>query len=138
MLLLTDVYCLLNRARGTQLISPPDCLAAAVLLAQVDTPLRLQEFDSGVKAIVAHGAAEQVALRIRNELLEEQRRRKEDMPINAYDTHGDAASMSPLALAHRWHISIILAKTYLLLAEEREVLCRDESTQGLTFYINQF
>lgn len=32
---LTDVYCLLNRARGTELVSPDDLLAAARLMEQV-------------------------------------------------------------------------------------------------------
>jgi ESCRT-II complex subunit VPS36 len=136
MILLTDAYCLINRARGTQLISPQDCLTAASLLRNLATPLRLQEFSSGVKVIVADGAVEQVAQRIRQELETEadQRRRAS----NTWHPLSDAPSLSPLELSDRWHISIILAKQYLCVAEQQQILCRDESIHGLTFFINQF
>mmetsp|Transcript_9306 Transcript_9306/g.25102 ORF Transcript_9306/g.25102 Transcript_9306/m.25102 type:complete len:228 (-) Transcript_9306:348-1031(-) len=48
---LTDVYCLFNRARGTELVSPDDLLAAAQLFQRVGLPLRLRTFPSGFTAI---------------------------------------------------------------------------------------
>lgn len=35
---LTDVYCLFNRARGTELVSPEDLLAAVKMLEKVRRP----------------------------------------------------------------------------------------------------
>ena len=45
---LTDVYCLFNRARGTELVSPDDLLNACQLFDQFDSRMKLRRFDSGV------------------------------------------------------------------------------------------
>ncbi|KAJ6690684.1 hypothetical protein OIU85_006889 [Salix viminalis] len=54
MINLIDVYCLFNRARGTELISPEDLLQACslwekfdVIVLCVDSPVMLRKFDSG-------------------------------------------------------------------------------------------
>lgn len=52
---LADVYCLFNRARGTELISPEDLYRACVLLETLGLPLRLRKFDSGVMVIQPEG-----------------------------------------------------------------------------------
>jgi ESCRT-II complex subunit VPS36 len=140
MLLLTDVYCLVNRARGTQLISPLDCVNACQLFPQLATPLRLREFpDTGVKVLCADQQTEgQIVQRIRQMLQEEVRHlSKQYAPGTAAFLH-HSPSVSPLQLSNRWHISIVLAKQYLFLAEQSAVVCRDESIHGLTFYINLF
>ncbi|EMS51202.1 hypothetical protein TRIUR3_25664 [Triticum urartu] len=51
MMALVDVYCLFNRARGTELISPEDLLQACSLWEKFDVPVMLRKFDSGVKVI---------------------------------------------------------------------------------------
>jgi ESCRT-II complex subunit VPS36 len=48
-LTLTDAYCLYNRARGTDLISPEDLLQAATMLRPLRLGLHLDSFPSGVK-----------------------------------------------------------------------------------------
>lgn len=48
-LTLTDAYCLYNRARGTDLVSPEDLLQAATLLRPLRLGLHLDMFPSGVK-----------------------------------------------------------------------------------------
>lgn len=137
MMLLTDAYCRINRARGTQLISPHDCLTAAGLLQKLNAPLRLQELSSGVKVIVADGAVEEVTGRLRRELEESSSSLAVSMG-GGYDSLRDAPTLSPLQVSERWHISIILAKQYLCIAEQQAILCRDESVHGLTFMLNQF
>jgi ESCRT-II complex subunit VPS36 len=129
MILLTDVYCLVNRARGTQLISPLDCLTACRQFATLPTALRLKEFQTGVKAIVADAHTEEsIAKRIQLLLQGEEQL----LHSPSY------ASISPLRLSSLWHISILLAKQYLCVAEQFSVLCRDEAVQGLNFYLNHF
>lgn len=50
---LIDLYCLYNRARGTQLISPDDLLRACQLFASLGLKeLKLEKFPSGVLALV--------------------------------------------------------------------------------------
>eukprot|EP01121_Diplochlamys_sp_Union-15-3_P019487 TRINITY_DN7361_c0_g2_i1.p1 TRINITY_DN7361_c0_g2~~TRINITY_DN7361_c0_g2_i1.p1 ORF type:complete len:143 (+),score=14.16 TRINITY_DN7361_c0_g2_i1:94-522(+) len=51
MVTLTDVYCLYNRARGTDLISPEDLYKACSMFDSLKLPLHLRKFESGVLAI---------------------------------------------------------------------------------------
>lgn len=51
MMSLTDVYCRINRARGLELLSPEDLLNASRLMESLSLPLKLYEFDSGVKVL---------------------------------------------------------------------------------------
>lgn len=48
---LADVYCLFNRARGTELISPDDLLQAASLFTKWNASMHLRQFSSGVSVI---------------------------------------------------------------------------------------
>lgn len=48
MLTLQDVYCIYNRARGTDLISPMDLMKACKLFQPLGLPLRIRVFESGV------------------------------------------------------------------------------------------
>jgi ESCRT-II complex subunit VPS36 len=48
---MVDAYCLFNRARGTELISPEDLLQACTIWQTLDVPVRLRKFDSGVMVI---------------------------------------------------------------------------------------
>jgi len=48
---LTDVYCRVNRARGLELLSPEDLIQACHMLEKLNLPIRLREFDSGVKVL---------------------------------------------------------------------------------------
>jgi ESCRT-II complex subunit VPS36 len=51
MMQLPDVYCLFNRARGTELISPDDLLAAVKLFPSIGVALAFQQFPSGVLVV---------------------------------------------------------------------------------------
>lgn len=46
-----DVYCLFNRARGTELVSPDDLLAAIKLFPQIRVPFSLRQFGNGVLVV---------------------------------------------------------------------------------------
>ena len=48
---LADVYCLFNRARGTELISPDDLLQAVSLFGSTGAPMHLRTFSSGVLVV---------------------------------------------------------------------------------------
>ena len=51
MMPLPDVYCLFNRARGAELISPDDLLTAAKLLSATAARLTFRQFASGVLVV---------------------------------------------------------------------------------------
>jgi len=50
-LALVDVYCMYNRARGTDLISPEDLIIACEKLNMISDKVILRTFSSGLKAL---------------------------------------------------------------------------------------
>ncbi|KAJ8645580.1 hypothetical protein MRB53_007328 [Persea americana] len=124
MIALIDVYCLFNRARGTELISPEDLLQACALWEKFDVPVMLRKFDSGVMVIQnkAH-SDEEVFARLKTLVLKPDALRKGISPSDAAMTLGIAPA---------------LAKEHLLTAESKGLLCRDISPEGFRFYINLF
>lgn len=124
MINLIDVYCVFNRARGTELISPEDLLQACSLWKNVDVPVMLRLFDSGVMVIQNKSYNdEQVLSRIKSLALKPEALRS---GISA----SDAAIMLGIAPA--------MAKEHLLTAEIKGLLCRDVSPDGFRFYVNLF
>ena len=51
MMALPDMYCLFNRARGAELISPDDLLSAAKLFPAIGARLSFRQFPSGVLVV---------------------------------------------------------------------------------------
>ena len=45
---LTDAYCRVNRARGLELLSPEDFLQACRLMKDLNLPIKLRRYESGV------------------------------------------------------------------------------------------
>ncbi|XP_065868691.1 vacuolar protein sorting-associated protein 36 isoform X2 [Euphorbia lathyris] len=124
MMNLIDVYCLFNRARGTELISPDDLLQACTLWEKFDVPVMLRKFDSGVMVIQNKSHSdEEVFARIKTLVT------KPDA-LQAGITAGDAAMTLGIAPA--------MAKEHLLNAESKGILCRDISVDGFRFYVNIF
>lgn len=124
MMALVDVYCLFNRARGTELISPEDLLQACSLWEKFDVPVMLRKFDSGVKVIQTKTHSDdEVFARISSLAQKPDALQKGISPSDAAFTLGIAPA---------------LAKEHLLNAENKGLLCRDVSPDGFRFYINLF
>ncbi|KAK1667677.1 hypothetical protein QYE76_055836 [Lolium multiflorum] len=124
MMALVDVYCLFNRARGTELISPEDLLQACSLWDKFDVPVMLRKFDSGVKVIQTKTHSDdEVFARISSLAQKPDALKKGISPTDAAFTLGIAPA---------------LAKEHLLNAENKGLLCRDVSPDGFRFYINLF
>lgn len=124
MINLIDVYCLFNRARGTELISPEDLLQACSLWEKFDVPVMLRKFDSGVMVIQNKSHSdEEVFARIRTLVTNPDALRT-----------GISASDAAITLG----IAPAMAKEHLLTAESKGLLCRDISPDGFRFYINLF
>ena len=104
---------------GTELISPDDLLKAAALCGPSNLGLSLREFESGVKVVQLSDYSEDNTCEKIVELLQIE--------------PGSASS-----LAAKLDISIVVAKEFLLMAERRGRICRDESYRGLHFYLNCF
>ncbi|XP_043360391.1 vacuolar protein-sorting-associated protein 36 isoform X2 [Dermochelys coriacea] len=111
---LTEVYCLVNRARGLELLSPEDLVNACKMLVALKLPL------SGVMVI------------------ELQSHNEEEMVASALETVSEKGSLTAEEFAKLVGMSVLLAKERLLLAEKMGHLCRDDSVEGLRFYPNLF
>ncbi|KAK3522179.1 hypothetical protein QTP70_026995 [Hemibagrus guttatus] len=120
MMALTEVYCLVNRARGMELLSPEDMVNACKLFESLKLPLRLRVFDSGVMVVQLQSHSE------------------EEMIASAIDNVSEKGSLTAEAFAKLLGLSVLLAKERLLLAEKMGHLCRDDSVEGLRFYPNLF
>ncbi|KAF9595758.1 hypothetical protein IFM89_003500 [Coptis chinensis] len=124
MIALVDVYCLFNRARGTELISPEDLLRACAMWEKFDVPVMLRKFDSGVMVIQSKSHSdEEVFERIKSLVSKPDALRTGISPSDAAITLGIAPAM---------------AKEHLLTAESKGLLCRDISPEGFRFFRNLF
>jgi ESCRT-II complex subunit VPS36 len=119
-LLMTDLYCMFNRARGTEMVSPDDLMRACMLFEPLKLPVRLKKFDSGVLVVMAAAESDDaVAKKMEAEI-------KKRGPLSAF------------SLSQALSIPLILAREQLELAEKLLVLCRDETLEGIVFYPNFF
>ncbi|KAF9922078.1 hypothetical protein FBU30_007830 [Linnemannia zychae] len=119
---LTDVYCVFNRARGVELVSPKDLHMACELFEPLNLPLRMRKFDSGLLVIqtLARFSDDEVSSAITARI--------QNLP--------PGAGLTAVELASAIQISVALAQEQLLMTEARGMICRDESVEGLRFYDN--
>lgn len=120
-LTLTDVYCLFNRARGTNLISPEDLTKAASQMDALSIGMSRRVFPSGLIVI----------------------------QDDSFDDHAMAEKLQALALdapqglteteaSRQCQISALLAHEELLAAERMGILVRDETLESTRFFPNRF
>nr|CAB3267639.1 vacuolar protein-sorting-associated protein 36-like [Phallusia mammillata] len=119
-MLLSDAYCRINRARGMELLSPEDLLNACRMLDNLKLHMKLREFETGVLVLQLDSHSDEKVISQTTELVD------------------DSKSLSAQELANLVSVSVLLAKERLLLAERAGKLCRDDSDEGLRFYPNLF
>ncbi|KAL7561585.1 hypothetical protein ACA910_004177 [Epithemia clementina (nom. ined.)] len=130
MMTLTDVYCLYNRARGSNLISPDDLLQAVQQMEQIKTlGLSHYTFPSGLR--VLQDAAlnqDQMAQRL--------------VEIASSSSSSPNASglggTTEVETSRHLQVSVVLAREQLLAAESKGYLVRDETTESIRFFPNRF
>ncbi len=123
MVTVTDVYCLYNRARGTELVSPDDFYQAVALFQSMPAlHLELRQFRSGVR-VIADASLTMSAVYDRLVCL------ARDRPFEGFSI-SDAAT--------EFQISFIVAKEQVQSAEEAGALCRDDSFGGIQYFENKF
>ena len=122
-LALQDVYCLYNRARGTELVSPEDLLKAAQLLEGLGLPLRLGTLQPSGALVIqsAEHSDDAVCAKVLQVAAEAA-------------SHGVGRTEVAAAL----DVSLTLAQSYLEMSERNGLLCRDEGPEGLRFFKNFF
>lgn len=115
-----DAYCIYNRARGGDLISPSEMSQACEMFENLQLPLRVKVLASGTKALQLGGHAVE-------ELMQEIIKK-----IN------ESGHLSAKEASDLFSINRNIALECLLMAENAGMLCRDQGLQGLHFYSNLF
>lgn len=152
MMPLPDVYCLFNRARGTELVSPDDLLQAVRLFPRIRASLALREFASGVRVVQAASHSDE-------RVCEQLRLLVQPGPRQGVDAGGTAAAITSSGgvdpgeahwlatlgpaitqteAAAALKVPVAVASEHLLMSEARGVLCRDDGPEGLRFFRNFF
>lgn len=115
---LTDAYCLFNRSRASNLISPEDLVKAVDCLERLNIGVSKRVFESGLIVLQDESV---------NDL--ELARKLQELAENGINNM-DAARML--------HTSALLAHEQLLVAEQMGFLARDESLECVRYFPNLF
>ncbi len=121
MITLTDLYCIYNKARGTELVSPNDLLGACEKMDSLKVGIKLRTFSSGVKVLELDDFDN--ASFMENMLC--------FINSNRFGTTTGVVSV-------HFGLSLIVTHEKLLDAEKAGAICRDESVRGLFFHVNKF
>lgn len=122
MMLLSEVYCRINRARGLQLLSPEDVVHACQVMQLLGLSLNLHTFESGVQVLQTAGLDQEEVVRETAEVLSQ------------HEMDGVSAG----DLARECGVPLLLAQERLFAAERCAKAVRDESSEGLRFFPNLF
>ncbi|KAJ2848291.1 Vacuolar protein-sorting-associated protein 36 [Coemansia brasiliensis] len=118
---LVDAYCLYNRAREFSLVYPSDFVQACGKFEKLGLNLRLREYPSGLLAIEDPSSASDALIISR---------------INSYiQSFGPVTANELSALED---CPLTLAEERLWISERAGQICRDESVEGVRFYLNMF
>ena len=135
---LVDLWAKFNRARnGVELVSPADFEKAARLWEKLGLPVRLREFRNGVLAVQRF---EQTDDKTIAQLLAwfQEFRVEELKSAVPWDWKRFGKGVTAHETAARFGWSVGVATEELEMAEEKGVLCREESIEGLKFWENWF
>jgi ESCRT-II complex subunit VPS36 len=114
---LVDLYCMYNRARGTDLVSPEDLNIACSNINQSSSQFTVKTYASGVKTIQLKSFNETAYYRKISDCIKK----------NAHSGRGLTATR----IAELMGVNVVLMKEHLKMAEEKGVLCTDQSYEGL-------
>ncbi|KAI9844822.1 MAG: hypothetical protein M1837_005240 [Sclerophora amabilis] len=133
---LVDLWAVFNRARGgVELVSPTDFEKAANLWQTLKMPIRLRKFRSGLMVVQGKDWTDERTIA---SLLSWLKTFHEVPPEGdvLWDWNMFGRGVTPQETAERFGWSVGVASEELEMAEERGVLCREESVEGLRFWEN--
>ncbi|GAB9465732.1 Vacuolar protein-sorting-associated protein [Globisporangium polare] len=119
---LSDIYCMFNRARGVELVSPDDVYYAVMLQKKLKLGYHVRKFDGGLIVLQSDSHRED---RVADRLL-------------GMATKSSTGYITSSDVSIELHTSFPLAWEYLKVAEELGKICRDDTFEGTSFYTNRF
>eukprot|EP00892_Ulva_mutabilis_P009863 jgi/Ulvmu1/7249/UM035_0036.1 len=130
MMVLHDIFCVFNRARGMELVSPDDLRIAAELFEPLGLPTCLRVFPSGVAVVQDQSWSDDAVCSTIVDIL--------NMPHPDVTCMSLGRGLAPTQYALEATVPVAVAMEQLLLAERKGFLCRDDTACGLYFYRNVF
>jgi ESCRT-II complex subunit VPS36 len=124
---LTDVYCLYNRARASNLISPEDLLTACSYMPSLHLGMSQRHFPSGLTVLQDDAVDDEKSAALLVAACAD----------HDTDTHTQSGITADQA-AKYLKLSAVLAHEQLLAAELAGALVRDETLESLRFFPNRF
>ena len=133
---LVDLWAIYNRARnGVELVSPTDFEKAARQWEPLGLPVRLREFKNGVLAIQRHDWSDDKTIAQLLAWFQEFRMIEPASPV-PWDWRVFGRGVTAHEIASHFGWSIGIATEELEMAEEKGVLCREDSVEGIKFWEN--
>jgi ESCRT-II complex subunit VPS36 len=133
---LVDLWAMFNRARGgVELVSPLDFEKAARLWEKLRLPVRLRKFKSGVLVVQGSDRTDDKTISTLLAWLQDLHSFPPEKKV-AWDWQLFGRGITAQDAAERFGWSIGVAEEELEMAEEKGVLCREESIEGLKFWEN--
>mmetsp|Transcript_18364 Transcript_18364/g.28818 ORF Transcript_18364/g.28818 Transcript_18364/m.28818 type:complete len:472 (-) Transcript_18364:115-1530(-) len=127
MMTLTDVYCLFNRARGTNMISPDDLLKALDLMKELRLGMSRRSFKSGV-LVIQDDAFDDAAMA----------KKLANLASSSMKQKTDVGGITVIDVSKTLKIPALLANEQLQSAEQMGWLCRDSTIEGIRYFPNLF
>ena len=134
-MLLSEAYCRINRARGLQLLSPEDLANACSQMAKLGLPLELQSFESGVQVLQLSRMDTNALVESFEEVL------SKECTVGSLSDEDEGTQWKGLTageIARLLGLPLLLVKERLALCEKHGKALRDESNEGVLFYPNYF
>lgn len=138
MITLTDVYCLFNRARGTNMISPEDLVKALDLMKELNLGISKRSFKSGVVVIQDDAFDDEVMAKKLADLASSSINPRSQPDIAGFTTESSIGGITVMDVCRALKTSALLANEQLLSAEQMGWLCRDSTIEGVRFFPNLF
>lgn len=133
---LVDLWAIFNRARGgVELVSPNDFEKAARLWEKLRLPVRLRQFKSGVLVVQASDRTDEKTIKALLAWLQTMHYIPPEKEV-PWDWQAFGCGVTAQDAASHFGWSIGVATEELEMAEEKGVLCREESIEGLKFWEN--
>ena len=141
MMTLTDVYCLFNRARGTNMISPDDLQKSLDLMKDLGLGMSKRSFNSGVLVIQDDAFDDKVMAKKLADLASSSIKQKADTQSSlgsAGTTLTYVGGITVIDVSRTLKMPALLANEHLQSAEQMGWLCRDSTIEGIRYFPNLF
>lgn len=132
---LVDLWATFNRSRdGVELVSPLDFQKATAMWADLGLPVRLRQFKSGLMAVQYAFTSDERTIEQMKKWLESLRSNPPEQSDWDWARFGCGVTAQDAAKKFGWSLGI--ASEELEMAEEKGALVREESIEGLKFWLN--